>query len=289
MKLKAISLFVIILTTLTFGFLSFKEGHATSTHYVASPPIQNYTTNPPTNKTGAPGESTCTDCHSGSILSSAGVVDFDFSGQNSSYIPGQTYDLSISVLNGNKNGFQAIILDANNQKAGSFTNGSNTNTVLSNGKEYIRQSSASGITNFEFQWTAPTNNAGNLTAYYSFNKSNADGTTSGDLIYIGNQTINSTSTSSISKNEINPLKVNAFWNPNTKQIHVEYTINERAKIMVNVQSLSGQLIQSTTIGNQDAGQHDHLLKTNNIPTGMYIVSTFIGNRVHNKKLMIYGS
>ena len=275
-----------LLVILSFGFLSFNKPTGTIISYTDAPPIKNYTTNPPTGKTGAPGESTCTDCHSGSVLSAAGVVDFTFSGTNSSYVPGQTYNLSVSVMNGNKNGFQATILDASDQKAGTFVNGSNTNTTLIGGKEYIRQSAASGITNFQFQWTAPATNAGNLTAYYSFNKSDANGTTSGDLIYIGNEAINATSTAAISSIDANPFQIKTFWNPNTKQIHLDYNLNVTSKIVVNVQSLNGKLIQNTTIGLQNEGQYHQILETQNITPGVYIISTFVDNKVYNEKLML---
>ncbi|MFD1550604.1 hypothetical protein DNU06_14725 [Putridiphycobacter roseus] len=271
----------------TFTLYSFYEKESnTVVDFNPSVHIQNFSSNPPTGKTGAPNESTCIDCHNGSVLSAIGVVDVSFSGLNNSYVPGQLYNLEVSVASGAKNGFEMTILDNNVQKAGDFVNGANTSTALAGGREYIRHSSSNGITSFQFQWTAPATEQGDLRAYFSFNKSNSSSSTSGDKIYVGSYDILSSVPASVVSLAENNTKVNVFWDDLHQNIQLNYQLNESAKLQVNVQSLNGKLIQSTTLGLKEPGQYQEVLATNIHKKGLYIVSVFVNNSVFNQKLML---
>lgn len=250
--------------------------------------VVEFSANPPSGKTGAPGESTCTDCHSGTAVSATGSVtfDFDFGGTATDYIPGQTYPMQISVASGAKNGFQMTILNASNQKAGDFVNGTNTSTVLAGGKEYIRHSSSSGISSFDFEWTAPSSNVGDVRVYYTFNKTNNNGANSGDVIYFGNALIPTGTPVSIGGFDENPNQIKTYWDASARQIHLDYALTEDSKIVVNIQSLSGQLVQSTTLGYQDEGQYHQTLAADNITPGIYIVAVFVNNRVFDYKMLL---
>ncbi len=280
-----VSTYFIAVAVGAFGFLSFNDQPQTSTHLLSDvPPIQNFSTNPPVAKTGAPGESNCTDCHSGSVLSAQGVVTL--TGLSADYVPGQTYNLSISVSSGVKNGFEMVILDDSDQQAGSFTNGAHTGTIVSNGREYIRHS-ASNTNSFDFDWTAPSTDMGDLTVYYAFNKSDNGGSTANDEIYLGTASVNSSVTASILKKDHDPFKIVTAWNAGAKQINLNYQLAQPAQIMVNVQSLNGKLIQRTVVGQQEAGQYQNILDGGEISPGVYIVSVFVDNQVFNKKMLLY--
>jgi hypothetical protein len=272
-----------------FALLSFKSGSSASIegHTMTADVIPS-SSNPPAARTGAPGEITCTGCHSGSVLSATGTVNFDFNVGSTAadYMPGQTYPMQISIANGNKNGFQLTILNGNNQKAGDFVNGQNTSTTLSGGRQYIRHSASNNITSFDFQWTAPSTNMGDLRAYYTFAKTNANGTNSGDQIYMGELAIPSGVPASINQIEENPNKIQTRWDAAAKQIHLDYSLAESSHVTVNVQSISGQLIQHTTLGEQNQGQYHQILSVNEVPAGVYIVAVFVNNRVFNYKMML---
>ncbi len=282
---KSIPFFTIV-SIATFAFLSFNFNQNLS-HQSAYSSAPDFSSNPPTGKTGAPTESTCTDCHQGSVQSAEGVVDFIFDGADSTYVPGQTYNLEIDVTSGPKNGFELTILDASNQKAGDFVNGTNTSSTLAVGREYIRHSASSGITNWQFQWTAPTTDAGDLRAYYAVNKSNNGGTTGGDVIYVGSDVIYSeASIASVSAIDENPFQINTIWNSAAQQIHLDYNIEAGSRIYVTVQTINGQKIQSTDLGVQSPGQYHQKLAVESFVPGVYIVSVFVNNAVFNKKLML---
>ncbi|MFK8045219.1 MAG: choice-of-anchor V domain-containing protein [Crocinitomicaceae bacterium] len=253
--------------------------------------IVNFSQNPPTGKTGAPGENTCTFCHIGSsVLSAQGVVTFlsdTSSAIDTGYVPGVTYPMQISVASGSKNGFQLTILTANNQKAGSFINGTNTSTALAAGREYIRQSNSNGLTTFDFEWTAPSTNLGDLRAFYTVNKANANGIESGDKIYMGDALITSNVPVSTGAIDENPNKIRVFWDAAAQQIHIDYQLNQPRNVLVNVQSISGQAIQSTSLGIQSKGKFHQIISGNQIPNGIYIVSVFVNNHVHSQKMILH--
>ena len=242
--------------------------------------------NPPASKTGAPGETACTSCHTGSILSALGVVDFNFSGLDSSYIPGQIYNLSLSIPTGIRNGFELTILDGNNIKAGDFIDGVNTSTTSALGREYIRHSVSSGITLFQFQWTAPPTEKGNLRAFYAFNKSNGDSATTGDKIYLGSELIYSEASVSLNKIIFNSVKYHVFWNPKAKQLKLDYNLDQQSNVLINIQTIDGRLVEHISIGQLSPGLKQHNIEIDDIKKGIYIVSLFIDNQVYNKKVLI---
>jgi len=267
-----------------FTLLSLKTDHV-EVKYADYHPIAEYSSSPPTKRVGG-FEGDCTFCHDDGIpLSAVGTVTFDFAGLDTAYIPGQTYNISIGVASGPKNGFEMTILDGNLQKAGDFINGSNTGTALDGGREYIYHTASVGITTWNFQWTAPSSDMGDLRAYYAYNKTNANGNAAGDLVYVGDEEIYSSEPVSISEAKSEPFKVNAYWDGQSRLVHVDYELTDAANIVVNVQSLSGQLIQSTDLGFQESGQYHDKLSVKPLPKGIYLVSVFVNKRVFNKKIM----
>lgn len=242
----------------------------------------NFSSNPNLGLTGAPGEGNCTQCHSGNTQSAAGNVDFL---ATSSYIVGTTYNFEIGMLGSANNGFEMTVLDANDNMAGSFTAGTNTSVASQSGREYIRHSSKSGF--WTFTWTAPSTNMGDLTVYYTFNKSDNSGSNSGDTIYLGQHIITSDITNGITEYEKQNKKIKMFFNESANEINIKYTLNSKARIQVNVSDLSGRLIQSTHIGQKGFGLHTESIPLENLTNeGIYFVSLFINNNVYNRKLYL---
>jgi hypothetical protein len=176
---------LVILLFITESFISNPKIET----YKFIPPIVNNSTNPGVFNTGAPNDGNCTDCHSGSPLPPSGIVDFQFSGANQTYLPNQTYTISLSVSSGQKNGFELTILDVYDNKVGHFVAGVNSIVETATGREYVLHTNSVGITSFDFTWESPTTDKGNLFIYYCFNKSDNDGTTNGDKIYMNQELI----------------------------------------------------------------------------------------------------
>lgn len=155
-----------------------------------------YSSSPPLSHTGAPGESDCSSCHGGFGVNSGPatrVLLLD-GAVPSSYTPGQTYNVSLTVNRATrvKYGFQLKVEDGNGGDAGTLISTTNR-TDLASG--YIFQtwngntSSTSGTITWNFQWTAPPAGTGPVTFYYCSNAANNNGGSSGDEIYTNSLTV----------------------------------------------------------------------------------------------------
>ncbi len=123
--------------------------------------------NPPVAKTGAPGDGTCAECHVGTP-NNPGAVVIDF-GQLA-YNPGKKQRIGVHILASHTpvlTGFQltARLASDETQQAGHFEASGVTGIQLQNGIEYVTQVAVSGTQIYTFDWTPPTNGAGNVKFY----------------------------------------------------------------------------------------------------------------------------
>lgn len=147
--------------------------------------------------TGAPGEANCTVCHEGTANSGKGNVQIG--GVPSNYIPGKTYQLSVTVSQPMSVlfGFQITAIDSQGRKAGNFAliPQSPPQTQIVNGivggnqRQYVGQTSDGTIPTtldtktWSFLWSAPSSKLGPVRFYAAGNAANGDGLPHGDNIY----------------------------------------------------------------------------------------------------------
>ncbi|HEY1046742.1 MAG TPA: choice-of-anchor V domain-containing protein [Bacteroidia bacterium] len=125
----------------------------------------------------APGESNCTSCHGGSMITSGNanlnklLLYGNFTGNG--YIPDSTYEVTVSYKQSGKSkfGFQVTVLNGADAPIGTLTNvGSRTSKVTANinsaTRQYIQHTSTgtaqvtTDSTNWTFEWKAPSTNVG---------------------------------------------------------------------------------------------------------------------------------
>lgn len=171
---------------LTLFITGFAVAVANSTFYraVAS------TGGAPAARTGAPGETTCTSCHSAGT--NTGVFSIN---APTSYVPGQTYTIQVQHATADASrgawGFELIPLTSGNAMAGTVANlNTNTRIRVSGAKSYVEQTSAGAFlgqtaaANWSFSWTAPSTNVGNVTFYAAGIQGDNSGDESGDQTYV---------------------------------------------------------------------------------------------------------
>ncbi|MEO9534375.1 MAG: choice-of-anchor V domain-containing protein [Crocinitomicaceae bacterium] len=279
---KKLLLLIPIAGVLSFSYFD-KEGTMSTYHNDGIDKLQ-YSANPPTQKTGAPGEGNCTDCHSGSTQSAAGTVNFTFSGTGLQYVPGQTYTMDV-VGNGVKNGFQLTVLDASDNAAGTFTAGTNSATTTAGGREYIYHTASSGISSWSFDWNAPATDMGNLTVYYSYNRSNDNGATSADVIYLGQEMLTVDPGASITAHQKLDQAFEAYID-NSRQLNIKYQTLDYSKVQLNIIDMAGKLVYREDFGNKNPGAQTAQIDVSQInQSGIYFVSLLIDNEVVNRKVM----
>ncbi len=144
--------------------------------------------------TGAPGENDklCVTCHNGGPYGpTITLLEVTKGGQLvASYVPGQTYDLELTVAASNGNpggyGFQLTALDdKNNANVGTFQNlGANVKESAAQntgGRTYLEhKGGASATRTFTTKWVAPAAKTGAVDFYYIGNVVDGNGAKTGD-------------------------------------------------------------------------------------------------------------
>lgn len=154
-------------------------------------PVMTNSSSAPLGRTGAPGETSCASCHSGSALS--GEIQFEFISQNEGFFTEEeactvkvTANYPASMF-----GFSMTALNDQNQAFGNFAV-INTQTTsqgsTSNGRKYVGHKGADSNKSWEVVWTAPANSGNSeVRFYYIVNAADGNGGTGGDYIVTGNK------------------------------------------------------------------------------------------------------
>ena len=145
---------------------------------------------PPEEKTGAPNEANCTQCHTGNALNDADGSMMLIVPEI--YEPGEVYTIVVNLSRAGQSkwGFEMTALGANGVRAGTFAADDAANTQVSeaNSKQYIKHTAAgtAGANDehgWEFEWTAPDADIGPITFYAAGNASNGNFIPIDDYIY----------------------------------------------------------------------------------------------------------
>ncbi|MDP2997123.1 MAG: choice-of-anchor V domain-containing protein [Bryobacterales bacterium] len=164
-----------------------------------------FPTGPPAGVSGAPGETTCANCHGGG--SGGGKVEIAFPG-GVTYSPGvkQQWTITITDPDAQRYGFQlSARLASDNSQAGTLAPApgeSNIKVVCSNSSprsaggcppsapiEYIEHSTPGQTNTFRIEWIPPPAERGPVRIYIAANAANGNGNSSGDDIYTANYTL----------------------------------------------------------------------------------------------------
>jgi len=158
--------------------------------------VQAFSSGPPAAHTNAPGEVTCTSCHSSFPLNS-GKGSVTINGLPIAYTANQEVMVSVTTNqpDGFLYGFQLTAIDSTGAQAGTLVATDAVNTQLTTGmvganiRQYIQHTFQGAFpTEFDkktwtFKWVAPATNVGAVTFYAAGNGANGNGETTGDNIY----------------------------------------------------------------------------------------------------------
>lgn len=246
--------------------------------------------------TGAPGEANCTQCHAGQVQNGdiENQVSFDVSSLPVSvYNPGETIDIHVTTTsNVAKKGFEMTALDENDNPAGVFVIGANTQLKNGtagaiNGRKYITHTSGTNSpTGWVYSWEAPATDVGPITFYLATNKTNSGGTTAGDEIYLSQYTF---ANASASLTEIKSKKeFQAGFSPSTNTLHMNFTNdNLKGELYLNLVDLNGKSVFTSSLGFANEGENEQkVIIPSSIKDGIYVANLFIGNYGMQQKIRI---
>lgn len=216
--------YLFVLCFLSIGFLAFREKF--------------FSSQPPSNYSGAPGGGICRDCHNSFALNSGGG-GVTVNGLPSTFQPGQTYPFSITISHGTADrtrwGFEINARNAANTGIGTFAS-SNPNAALDGGPSEIAHFGAvftapsASYTYTNLSWTAPAtiNNGDNsVTFYIAGNAANGNGNNQGDYIYSNTAFITlPVQMQSLSCNIIEDYKVKIDWATASEKDSKEFIVEK---------------------------------------------------------------
>ena len=170
-----------------------------------------HSSGPQPRSTGAPGDNTCSQasCHIGTAVDGGGgKVEISFD-SGTTYTPGTKVKVTVKVTDSSATtrifGFQAssrLSSNTSSPQAGTFTPGTEqfvqcedsparpaTGCPSTAPLEFIQHSNPNSTGTFEFDWTPPTTNAGDVVFYVAGNAANGNLQPTGDRIYTTSATL----------------------------------------------------------------------------------------------------
>lgn len=240
--------------------------------------------NPPTARTGAPGETTCgaSGCHNGGAF----VGSVEISGIPDTVVANTTYSVTLKqTSNAVRGGFQMTCLDSLNKRCGTFTTGSGTSigNVNSTGRQYIRQSTpktlSGGSTSWTFTWKAPATAAGNdLKCYFVSLAANGNGEKTGDNVLIAADTMVFVEATSGLKDLSQDHLINLYPSRVNDVLHIDLDGFDNANL--RIYSVGGTLVYSTTLASAK-----NTIMVNQLPKGTYVAQVEIGDETIAKRFV----
>ncbi len=244
--------------------------------------------------TGAPGEATCTGCHTGSTLDGSSENTFillDGVNPVTNYTPGTSYTASLQLAsNPAKKGFSAVALDGANNNVGSFTGLliGGTQDFSASGKDYVSHTASSNTnanTAWLWTWDAPASDAGSVTFYIASNVSDDSGNALGDAIYLSQHIIGSTA--SISEEEAFNSDFIAGYSASNNSIELDFNSLSVGTMHMSLVDLNGRSVFNYTMGQSEIGENsESIVLPNELESGIYVVNFLVGNKAMSAKVMI---
>ena len=239
-----------------------------------SSPLSGNSSGPPTGYAyNAPNYNSCTICHSGTVNSGNGSVEFiDLPNE---FNPGETYSIGIIVTGSNSRGygFQATAM-LGDQFAGNFSLNSNSENLELNGG-FIQHSSRTDSGIWYFNWDAPEEATEAITFSASGLGTGGSSGYSGDRVYTIQVEIQPQSVGILSEGLLTPFSLNGNYpNPFNGETVISYVIPKDGFVNISIFNVAGKFITSLVNDYQIHGEKNVFWDTkdatgNHVPSGVY--------------------
>ena len=237
-------------------------------------PLSGNSGGPPTGYAyNAPNYNSCTICHSGTVNSGNGSVEFiDLPNE---FNPGETYSIGIIVTGSNSRGygFQATAM-LGEQFAGNFSLNSNSENLELNGG-FIQHSSRTDSGIWYFNWDAPEEATEAITFSASGLGTGGSSGYSGDRVYTIQVEIQPQSVGILSEDLPTSFSLNGNYpNPFNGETIISYHIPKNGFVNISIFNLAGQFITNLVNEYQLYGEKKVFWDTkdatgNHVPSGVY--------------------
>ncbi|MEM9990369.1 MAG: choice-of-anchor V domain-containing protein [Bacteroidota bacterium] len=241
-------------------------------------------TGSPVGSAGAPGEQTCgrSGCHGVDPNLGNAELLLDIENMPMTYEADQTYSLTVRLENTEtiKNGFQIVALDAENNNAGlwTLTDTDATRERVNNatGRSYVTHTfNGNQQASWEMDWTAPTEDVGEVTFYISALDTNNNSSPSGDDLYTTSSSLSFEMPNALSSVVTGGLEV--YPNPASEVVVLNNLPQDVTAI--RIYNLTGKVVRSLTT------RQEHL-NIQDLKAGLHFVQIQTTDRVFTQQFVV---
>ena len=249
--------------------------------------------------TGSPGEETCIYCHDGNSLNESGgqinvVSNPAFT--NGTYIPGQLYNMTVTVSKPGYTtfGFGIEFLNSIDSVTGLLSITDSITTQMKVDDTYGRMNmlhamyggEAPNTFAFNFNWKAP--DTGKVTIYAAGVAGNLNHDRTGDYVYTTKLALTPQKNIGIESNlQNNKSNISVFPSPTKENINVTFSLQNPEIVSLGIYAISGELVTELYKGLQNKGEHNlsfHL--PDDLPKGIYFIKLNIKGTELLQKLIV---
>jgi len=250
-----------------------------------------YSTFPPAENTGAPGEGTCyiSGCHVlGTLNGPQGNINILFNDSINYYKPDSLYSVSVTIEDTVQKifGFELTVLDSNDTKIGDFiiTDSISTYLTLFGGKAYVSHYNAGdtigpGTFTWQFQWQAPPVNAGPVTFYTAGVAAASWISIPAGNVYTTSLAINPDTLVGITEDDRQINVFNVYPNPVDQYLYIISSETQTKSINIVMMNFAGQDVFNVS----EYRNNPISIDVSKIPNGLYLLNI---NNSFYKKILI---
>jgi Secretion system C-terminal sorting domain len=239
----------------------------------------------------------CSSCHNGiDVIVNDNVKRMFTFDSGSVYTPGATHVIKFKILASGTVGFSSTVLkNDSNIKAGVIapidTNESKVFTHATSGRTYLNHrvgTTANGMKEYSFQWTAPAKGSGPVTFYFSSLSSNLDDGTSDDTVYNNSYVITEKVTipEGLNSSSLN-TEMSVYPNPASDKINVSFNNTTKGLTSVTMFSYDGK--QTISLMNEVLNSGSQSLNLNlpaDVKPGIYFIRVSNSNMNAVHKILV---
>lgn len=200
-------------------------------------------------------------------------------------------------------GFEIVALtNTGNNNTGSWvlTDAVSTQTISGTGtgslstRKYITHKTAgtttpyvtSGLGKWTFAWKAPSTDVGKVTFYYATNCTNNNGANTGDQLFLSSFTIHPSTGTSITE-WLNEEDFFVTKDNGSNNLLLNYNLKKECELSITLRDIQGKTLYNSEPLYKFAGKNnDQIILSENIGSGMYLVTINIDNKSITKKVML---
>jgi hypothetical protein len=144
---------------------------------------------------------------------------------------------------------------------------------------------AAGYGKWEYYWTSPATNQGDITVYAAGNCANNDGTSFGDSIFLNKKTYPYLAASGIDDQGMAEGNMSIYPNPVRAGFTISYVLKQAEDVRIELYNAKGQMVKTMLNTTGAAGPNTYNGNISEVGTGIYYIKIISGADISIEKLL----